>query len=189
MAAPNEIIIGPAEVYVAPVGASFPPLDVTPGAPWVLVGTLGSKNYAESGVLLRRTLTMNYVRTLGSTVARKAAISETSFEVEFNVLDLSPDFLALAYGVDPADISEAGDRQEFDLNVSPVPLTRAVLVRVDQSALADGAHTQWEIFQAVQAGQGEGHFSKTEGFGAGHLWVAIESTEGFARYVVGEASS
>lgn len=191
MAAPNEIIVGPAEIYVAPVGTSFPAVNAAPAAPWMLVGTAGSRNYAESGVVLRRPVTINQIRMLGSTAPRKQVISETSFEIEFNVADLSPEMMMLGYGGLPQDVATAGAQQKIILPTDPVPNAFAVLVRVEgQSPLLDGGNCQWEIYNAIQAGTGEGTFSKTEAFAQGHMWQAFEDSQGnFVNFVADDAGS
>lgn len=191
MPAPNEIIVGPAEVYVAPVGTSFPAVNAAPSAPWMLVGAAGSKNYAESGVILRRPVTVNQIRMLGSTAPRKQVVSETSFEVEFNVADLSPEMMMLGYGGLPQDIAVAGAQQKIVLPTSPVPNSFAVLVRVEgQSPLLDGGNCQWEIYNAIQAGNGQGTFTKTAAFEQGHMWNAFEDSNGnFVNFVAEDAGS
>lgn len=195
MPVPNEIIVGPAEVYIAPVGTAFPAVTAERpavlAAGWTLIGTAGSRNYSEDGVILRQNRTINPIRVLGSIAPRKQVISEQTFEVEFNVVDLSPEAIALGYGADVADIVESGGNTSFSIPTSPVPLTFAILVRVEgQSPLVDGGNTQWQIYQAVQGGSGEGTFSKTAAFAQGHLWSAIENSDGeFVDYVVEGISS
>ena len=87
MPAPYEIIVGPAEVYVADVGTAFPDINDAPGMGWTLVGTLGSENYGEGGVLVRAPRTTQPIRVLGATTPRKHVITETGFQVEFDVID------------------------------------------------------------------------------------------------------
>ncbi len=196
MAPPNEIIVGPAEVYVKrnTGGISFPSVlsDRTAilADGWTLVGLAGSLNYAESGVKLRMNRTVNPIKVLGSLVPRKQIVSEFSFEAEFNVIDLSPEAMALAYGTDPADIASLNGGTGFAINTDPTPLQFAVLVRVEgQSPEVDGGNTQWQIYNAIQGGNAEGTFSKTEAFGAGHIWNAFQDSDGnFVEYVVEDGS-
>lgn len=196
MAPPNEIIVGPAEVYVKrnTGGLTFP--DVTAdraailAAGWTLVGTAGSLNYAERGVILRMNRTVNPINVLGSLVPRKQIVSAFTFEVEFNVVDLTPEAMALAYGTDPDDIGSLNGGVGFAINTDPTPLQFAVLVRVEgQSPEVDGGNAQWQIYNAIQGGNAEGTFSKTEAFGAGHTWNAFQDSNGnFVEYVVEEGS-
>lgn len=180
MAEPNEIIVGPVEVYVAPEGEAFPGVTATPGGNWQLVGKSGSKNYAESGVIIRQPVTQNPIRALGTTAPRKHVISERNFQVELGVMDLTPEAMALGYGADPdGDISHGGNHTRLELPTDPVPLVYAMLLRVQgQSPYKDGGNMQWEISHAIQAGNGEGTFSKTNAFTQGHQWNAFEGPNG-----------
>lgn len=185
MTAPFEIIVGPAEVYLAPVGTTFPDVDEAPSGAWDLVGTLGSENYSEAGVLVRFPRTMVDIRVLGSTTPRKHVITETGFEVEFEVIDATAEQLVLGYGVDPDDITDTaagvgtpGDRA-FDLPTSPIPFQRAVLVRVNQSPYMADGKTQFEIPAANQGGNADGGFMKGDPFQIKHIWSAVKTSGPF----------
>lgn len=185
--APYEMVIGPAEVYFAPVGTAFPTVNATPGAPWVRIGTSGADNYSEDGVVVRRSLASSDIRALGSTAIRKAAITETGFEVEFSVMDMSPKEMLLAFGGDETAItvtaqgSGVAGNQAFDVPTAPVPIHRAILVRFGQSPFGNGLNSQFEVFSAYQAGEAEGTFSKSDPFTQGQLWRAIKIAAGFVR--------
>lgn len=191
MAEPNEIIVGPAEVYVAPVGTTFPAVTAAPTGDWLLVGRAGSNNYTEDGVTIRNPKTTNPIRMLGSIFPRKFAITESQFEVEFNVADLSPAAMMLGYGGNPADVQMAGSQQRIEVPTSSVPLAFAVLVRVEgQSPLKDGGNMQWELSNCIQGGNGEGTFTKQDAFAQGHLWQAFEDSDGnFVALVAEDESS
>lgn len=181
MPAPLEIIVGPADVYVAEIGTQFPDIDDAPSASWDLIGTLGADNYGESGVIIRRPQTTTPIRTLGSTMARKHVITETGLQVEFVVLDATAEQLALGYGIDPdeidaipASVGVAGTKS-FSLPVSPIPFARAVLVRIAQSPYMEGGASQLEIPAANQLGNAEGGFTKGEPFQVTHIWDAVKT--------------
>ncbi|MGK2898618.1 MAG: hypothetical protein ACSLE9_08005 [Burkholderiaceae bacterium] len=184
MPAPFEIIVGPADVYVAPVGTAFPDVDEAPGVAWDLVGTLGDESYGEKGVLVRSSRTASPVNVLGSTMPRKHTITEVGFQVEFDVIDATAEQMALGYGLDPDDIVDTaaasgspGDRA-FDLPTSPIPFQRAVLVRVDQSPYMEGGKMQFEIYAANQVGNVEAGFTKGEPLMVTHIWEAIKTSSG-----------
>lgn len=193
MPAPYEIIVGPATVYSAPVGEAFPAVDEVPSGGWDIVGTLGSENYGESGVLVRSPRTTNPIRVLGSTTPRKHVVTESGFQVEFDVIDASAEVLALGYGVDPDSIVDtpAGSgtpgTRAFDIPTSPIPYQRAILVRVDQSAYGDGLAMQFEIYAANQIGTGEGGFTKGDAFMLRHVWDAVKTEDGFVGVVIQDA--
>lgn len=184
MPAPYEVIVGPAKVYVAPVGEAFPDVDEAPGGNWALVGTLGDENYGEKGVLVRSSRTTTPVNVLGSTMPRKYTITEVGFEVEFDVIDATLEQLALGYGADPDDITDTpagsgtpGDRA-FNLPTSPVPFQRAVLVRVDQSPYMEDGKMQFEIYAANQLGNADSGFTKGDPFMVTHIWSAVKTASG-----------
>lgn len=185
--APYEIVIGPAEVYVAPVGTAFPAINATPGAGWTLVGLAGSSNYSEDGVIVRSPRSSALVRPLGSTAPVKGAITETGFEVEFTVMDLSPAMMQLAFGADTTDVtvvaqaSGIAGNQYGDIPTNPVPKHKALLVRCAQSSFGDGFNTQFEVYSAFQTGSGEGKFSKSDPLMQTHIWTAIKTASGFVR--------
>lgn len=184
MPSPYEIIVGPAEVWVAPVGEAFPDVDETPTGNWDLVGTLGDENYGEKGVIVRSSRTITPVNVLGSTMARKHTITEVGFEVEFDVIDATAEQMALGYGVDPDDITDTpaasgtvGDRA-FSLPTSPIPFQRAVLVRIDQSPYMENGKMQFEVYAANQAGNTDAGFTKGDPFMITHLWQAVKTASG-----------
>lgn len=177
----DAIVVGPAEVWVADPGTAFPDIQAAPGAGWTLIGTDGALNYGESGVILRNEITEGQIQVLGSALARKRVISQRTFNVEFLLLDLSAEEMALAYGTDPADISTvaagagvAGEKS-FAIDFSVVPLERAILVRVAQSAsMGRLGNTDWRIARANYIGSAETTFNKTDGAGVSQVWAAIE---------------
>ena len=195
MPAPLEIMVGPAEVWVAPPGTEFPKIDAAPTGNWSLIGTLGSQNYGENGVIIRFSRTTNSIRVAGATTPRKHIITETGFQVEFTVIDATPEQLALGFGLDPDDIDEvaagvgtAGE-QSFGLPDDPVPFARAVLVRVPQSPLMEGGNTQIEIPMANQVGNAEGSFAKADAFQLTHIWDAVKTDQPIAIFRVQSAAA
>lgn len=185
MPAPLEVIVGPAEVYVAPVGEAFPDINDVPGGNWELVGTVGSERYGEGGVTLRSTRDVTAINALGTTTPIKHVITSTGFQVEYELMDATLEQLALGYGLDPATITdtpagggEPGDRA-MGLPTSPTPFQRAVLVRVNQSPYMENGKMQFEIFAANQVGNAEGAFSKGAAFTVTHIWDAVKTASGF----------
>jgi len=91
---PYEIVYGPANIYLAAVGTTFPTVDATPGAGWFKLGTDGDKNFAESGVKIGFNQTINEWKGLGSTGARKVTRISEAFKVSGEIADLTPAQLA-----------------------------------------------------------------------------------------------
>jgi hypothetical protein len=88
---PLELISGPFDVYVAPVGEAFPDVDTTPAGNWFKLGTNGAKNYDEGGVKVKHGQKLSKVFTLGSTGPRKVLREQETMVVSFTLLDLSPE--------------------------------------------------------------------------------------------------
>jgi len=188
MPAPYEVIVGPANVYVAPVGTAFPAVDEEPAVAWQLVGSLGSENYAEAGVLVRSPRNTTPINVLGSTVPRKHVITTTGLEIEFDVIDASAEQVTLGYGVDPEDIevvaTAGSESRSFDIPTSPIPFQRAVLVRIEQSPYGEDLNSQLQIPAANQLGNAEGGFMKGDPFSVKHIWGAVKVVgEPFATWV------
>lgn len=186
MPAPFEMIIGPAEVYSAPVGEAFPDIEDAPAGNWALVGTLGSKNYTEAGVMVRFPRDFNSIYALGSIMRRKNVITQAGFEVEFDVMDATIEELAAGFGRDEDDMTTvaagggSAGHKSITLPTSPVPFQRALLVRVAQSPYMEGGNTQFEVFAADQVGNVDSGFSKDSPFTVKHLWSAVETSSGVA---------
>lgn len=50
--APFEIMAAPFELWLAPVGTSYPAVDAVPSGSWTKIGTSGSRNVSEDGVTI-----------------------------------------------------------------------------------------------------------------------------------------
>jgi hypothetical protein len=84
-----EIIAGPIDLYLAPVGTAFPLVNAAPAGAWVKLGNQASKNYAESGVKVKHDQKIAKVHTLGRTGAARAFRDQEGLEVMVDVLDLT----------------------------------------------------------------------------------------------------
>ena len=87
--APLEIIAGPIEVWLGPVGEAFPDIGEVPAGNWVKVGTNGDKNITEDGVSVSHPQTLEVFRSLGSTGPVKAFRTEEDLIISFTLADLT----------------------------------------------------------------------------------------------------
>lgn len=87
--APRDLVVGPLDVYLAPVGESFPAVDATPAGNWALLGTHGDESYGEDGITISHPETIEKFRTVGSTGARKAVRTEEDLRIELVLQDLT----------------------------------------------------------------------------------------------------
>jgi hypothetical protein len=150
MGEPFEVMAGPFEVYLAPVGTAFPAIDATPGNDWELLGKSGAKSYTEDGVKVRSEQNIEKFRPLGTTGIRKVWRTSEDLMVEFTVADATLESYASVLNDatvtdTAAGIGTAGHRsipllQGYDV------ATYAMLIRGDGlSPYGDGWNTQWEI--------------------------------------------
>lgn len=181
--AAEDLYVGPADVYAAPVGTAFPALDAAPGASWVLLGTQGSRNISEDGVIVRRNVDTSLIMALGTTMPRKAAVTSAGVEVEFTIMDQTAEQLAFAFGALPEDVVSVGagagtiGYDTLDIPTAPVPVERAILVRWTDPT---SGPCQFEIKRAIQMGSAEMTFSKEDALSATHLWTTLEPASGAA---------
>jgi hypothetical protein len=184
MAGADNIYVGSGTVWVAPVGTAFPLVSDVPAAAWFRIGTDGDKSYSEDGITVRRTVSVTEIGALGTTLKRKAVISEAGWDVEFSVQDMAPAHVLLALGgleTDVTTVAAASSIPGTDTIVvptSPVPIRKAVMVRINGSPAGPEFVTQFEIQDAMQAGGGEATLSKNGAMMFQHLWKALEPASG-----------
>jgi hypothetical protein len=94
MAAPEEILAFPLEVWLAPVGTAFPAVDAVPAIDWEKLGTEGDLNYDESGVTVSHGEGVFDFTPAGSTMPSKRFRTSESLLTKLNLVDLSPDVYA-----------------------------------------------------------------------------------------------
>jgi len=155
--APYEIVAAPFELWVAPVGTTFPLIDEAPESPWTLVGTSGDLNYTEDGVTVSHKQKTDIFRALGSTGPRKIFRSEEDQTISLKLADISLEQYALALNYNtvsttPAGVGTAGFKSIGLSRGLDVP-QRALLVRGEgASAYGSGWNKQYEVPVAVQTG-------------------------------------
>lgn len=149
MGEPYEIIIGPLEVYLAPVGETFPDVDTAPGGNWVLFGTNGNKNYEESGVTLTHEETVIEKTPLGCTAPVKAARQNESHTVAFNLMDLTAEvYSKILNGNAITTVAAASGTpgyKEINMRRGFAIQEYAMLIRGTFSPYGDGMYCQWQI--------------------------------------------
>jgi len=92
MAVPHEVIIAaPYQVYWAPTGTAFTTLDdLTPNAPWALVGTSGNLNYDEgAAITVMHEQEILEWQSLGDAGTRKVWRKREGLKVSLTLADLT----------------------------------------------------------------------------------------------------
>lgn len=156
---PYEIIMSPAEVYVALEGEVFPAIDAVPAGNWKLLGTAGSRNQSEAGVKVKSSQTLKMHATAGSLGPVKGIRTAEAQSVEVVIEDLTLELLSYAMNLngvsEVAAASGVAGYKMMGLSRGRDVTTFGVLVRIPASAYGDGLNTQWEIPRAVQSGNAE----------------------------------
>lgn len=133
MPAPHEIVVGPAQVWLAPADQASPAINATPSSPWVLLGTAGNKRMSEGGVRLSLEQTINEYVPEGDTLPAKAFRTAEPSMVAMTFADFSLEELVKALNhqtvTDVAAGSGTAGYREVDLQRGFVAVTRALLVR------------------------------------------------------------
>lgn len=161
---PYEVIMGPAELWKAPVGTAFPDPDEAPGVAWTRIGKSGKANYTEDGVTVTPSQTLAFFRGLGSTMPLKAVRSEEDIVVSVSIADMTAETLALAFNGNEVESEAAGvgtpGTKAIQLERGPDVTTFALLVR-GPSAYTETGYGQFELPVCVNDTTGELNYNKS----------------------------
>lgn len=151
---PFAMVVSPGQVYLAPVGTTFPAVDAVPATPWGLLGTYGNRNHSETGIKIVHEKKMTEHFVSGSTGAQKATVQQERLTVAGELEDLTVEqYTKLLNGVAVQDIAElagvAGYRQ-VNLRQGFDPAEFAVLIRLD-SPYGQGMKAQYQIPRVYQS--------------------------------------
>lgn len=174
---PYEIIAGPLTLWAAPIGTAFPLIDAAPAGPWAKIGTSGDRNYADDGVSVTHSQSIQKVRPAGALGAVKAFrdAEDLSFMVTLWDMTLEAYTLALS-GVAPSATAAGADTAGFKklgLSRGETIKTYALLVR-GVSAYGDGYAAQYEVPRCYQSGNPAPVFKKGVPAGLQLSWEALE---------------
>ena len=197
MSTPYEVVAQPFTLWVAPVGTAFPDVDTAPAGSWTKVGTSGDLNYTEDGVTVTHSQSVELWRALGSTGPRKAFRGEEELRISLVLADVSLEQYKVAMGFNTVTDTAAGvgtpGYRSLGLSRGLTVTQRALLVRGSGSPYGDSFSMQYEIPVAVEAGEPEVVYTKTEPAGLALEFVAIEdpnassTDERFGRLVAQDA--
>jgi len=91
---PYEIIAGPINAWVAPVGEAVPEVDTEPAGNWTKLGTSGSENITEDGVTVTHSQEISKFFGLGATGPKKAWRTQEGLAISFTLADLTMEMYA-----------------------------------------------------------------------------------------------
>lgn len=159
-ATPYQLISGPIEVYVAPVGESMPAIGTEPpGGNWTLIGTNGAKEYSDDGVTIVQPQTVEDFRGLGNTGPYKSFRTEEDLQVRFTLHDMTLEEYARALNF--ATVATDSDDKTVDLYRGQEVAYMAMLIRgEDKGPYGSSYNIQWEIPRVREDSSPELVFSK-----------------------------
>lgn len=178
---PFSLIVGPFEVYLAPVGTAFPDVDTAPGVAWSLLGE-GSKDITEDGVTVTHDQNIEHdnFRGLGTTGSRKAVRTSEDLMIEFTLANLTLEQYSYAMNgasvvSTPAGSGTPGTRS-IALHQGADVATFAMLVR-GPSAYGDGWNCQYQVPRCYQSDNPAPQFNKGEPAGLKFAFRALEDSD------------
>lgn len=152
---PYQIIAGAADVYVAPVGSTFPAIAATPGTEWRYLG------HTDGGITVRHAQTVVPLRTDQVTAPVKAVRSEEDLEIEFSLAEVTPENYALALNQATAGPTTSGSDKLVNLYRGGFGVeTVAMLVRGEHLSPEGDFNLQYEVPSVYQSETPEVAYTK-----------------------------
>lgn len=163
MAAPEEILAYPLNIYLAAVGSTMPDIDADPTTPWELLGTAGDLNYDENGVVVSHGETVFDFTPAGSTMPAKRFRVNESLLTKLNLADVSPEVYAKVMNdasvtTVAAGVGQAGEKH-FSLFRGDQVASFAVVMR-GPSPVDNDLNMQYEVPKAFVSVNGDVPFNK-----------------------------
>ena len=174
---PFEIIAGPASVWVAPVGSTFPALNALASAivsPWISLGK------TDGGVKVKVSQSVQRLRVDQLTGPVKAIRTEEDLSVSFALAELTIEILAAALSnatnamTTTTGASGVIANKMLKLYRGPVVDRWAMLVR-GPSPYMDG-YAQWEIPIITNQSEFEIGYSREDKATVATEWFALEDS-------------
>lgn len=183
MPAPHEVVAAPLEVYLAPVGTSFPTISeplASFDVGWFLLGTQGSRNYSDAGVTVSHSEEVEDFTPAGSTMPSKRFRVGEDFTLSLELVDVSPTMYAAVMN-DATVTSPAGEKY-FSLFRGDQVEAFAVLAR-GMSGVDNDLNAQYEFSQAFVSVNGDVVWNKgTPAFLPVEIKAVIHTDSDFIRY-------
>ena len=152
---PYQIIAGAADVYVAPVGSTFPAVGATPGTEWRKLG------HTDGGITVRHAQTIVPLRTDQVTAAVKAVRSEEDLEIQFSLAEVTPENYAMVLNQAVAGPYNDGSDKLVNLYRGGFGVeTLSMLVRGEHLSPEGDFNLQYEVPSVYQSETPEVAYTK-----------------------------
>ena len=159
MSIPLEVVAAPFEIWIGPVGESFPAIEDAPTGNWVKIGTSGNRSITEDGVTVQHQQTIEQFRSLGSTGPIKAFRTEEGLIITFAIADITLENYKHALGQNTVTDTPVGGNAGFrDIDIyQGLDLDqRALLVRgLNASPYLADTDIQWQVPVVYENGSPE----------------------------------
>lgn len=185
--APFEIIIGPANVWVATVGTTFPELTAIPGAAWTSLGR------TEGGVAVTFGQTIKEITVDQAMMPVKLIRTMASMKVEFQLAEITMEHLAKALGLTVVDTAPGAGTigtRSLTLAFSGTITRYAMLVR-GPSPYMD-ANADFRLPNVAQDGEIKLAYVKDDKSVAPTSWNVMEDPDNageFGTFIVQDAAA
>lgn len=177
MAAPFEILAGPLDLWLAPVGTAFPVVTAAPAGPWAMVGTAGKRNYSDDGLSVQHSQKIDTATPAGAIAPVKAWRTEEGLIFTVTMWDMSLEQYTIALGaaapVTTAAAAGSPGTKKIGLSRGPDVVTYALLAR-GMSAYGDAYKAQYEIPVCFQNASPKPVFAKGKPSGLELEFMALE---------------
>ena len=178
MGEPYEILVGPLEVYLAPVGESWPDVDTTPGGNWTLLGTNGKQSYEDSGVTVTHNQVLGSKRTAYGTGKKKVWRTEEDFSISFSLVDMTLETYAKILNnktvTETAAASGTPGYKEINIYQGHTVNTFALLLKGYSPYDDENYYAQYQIPIAYQTDNPAPVFTKSDAAMLKCTWEALE---------------
>jgi hypothetical protein len=105
---PYEIIANPLTLWLAPSGEAFPAIDAAPAGNWAKIGTSGTRNYSEEGLVVSASVSFQKARPAGASGPVKAFIDEEDLMFRLTMWDMTLEQFAKALNDNTVTTTAAG---------------------------------------------------------------------------------
>ncbi len=86
---PREIVVGPLNIYLAPEVEAEDAIDTTPAGNWKQLGTNGTENYTEDGIVITHSQTLRQTYAVGTTGPLKVNRQQEQLTIGLTLMDMS----------------------------------------------------------------------------------------------------
>lgn len=155
---PDEIITAPFTIWLAPAGTAFPALSEEPGEDWTLLGSRGTRSFAEGGVTTQHQRQIEQPLPAGNSAPSTSFVSGEAFRIRVEMFDLTLDQYAQALGQN-AVVATSGTGggpgyRTIGLSLRPRANTVLALLARGPSPYDEDLIAQYEVPRCKEAGGG-----------------------------------